>query len=167
MQRIQTLYLFLVIGIGCILFFVPVYIGEGGKFLEKGFSYTKSVEFITQRQLVEKNILKGATNQILKKETLLLTIVDVLIIALALADIVLFFNRVLQLRMVRITVFCALVYLATMFYAIYNSRGRINDIHDHFLIGSMLPLLFPLLLILASRAIAKDMKLVHSAQRLR
>jgi hypothetical protein len=149
------------------MFFAPVYIGEVGEMQKSQYEYSKSVEFQNQGKIIEKNIIKDRTDSILKKETIATTIVDIILIVLLTVAIFLFGNRSFQLRIVRISIFFSLCYAAFIYYSIFSARTLINNVNDHFLVGSFLPILAMVLLILASRAISKDIKLVRTVDRIR
>lgn len=162
-QRIQTLYLFLVIAVCATMFFLPVYYGSG-----LGISTAQSQVVDIKQDEVKMNFV-GNFDQVanLRKLMIVLNTVDIVIIALAFVVIFLYSNRDAQLRMARYLILFSVVYLGLLYISIYEARAMITNIQDSYEPGMFVPLISPILLYLASRGIEKDIRLVKSADRLR
>ena|SRR5665213_1141853 len=162
-QRIQTVYLLLVVAVCTAMFFLPVYHGTG-------FGTV-----IPQNQTIELKQAKAKMNFVVnfdatenvKKLMTVLNVLDIVIIALSVVVIFLYKTRDSQLRMARYLLLFSILYIVLLIVAIYEARGLITNVKDQFEPGTFIPVLSPVLLFLAMRGIANDIKLVKSADRLR
>ncbi len=148
-QRIQTVYLLLVVALGVALIWLPV------------------VQLVTPEEAAELHIwelraIGGAPLQGLWG--LLLT--TLLIPVLALMDIFLYNRRILQARLNIFTVLLCLGYYGVL--AIYIWLAKVTLGTDwHILPWASFPLICMILTLMATRAILKDEALVRAADRIR
>jgi hypothetical protein len=147
-QRIQTLYLLAVVALGIALIWLPV------------------VQFVspegTALQVYELSALGGAPLQGLWG----LTLTTVLIPLLALVDIFLYKNRILQARLNIFTVMLCLGYYGVL--ALYIWRAKMSlGVEWHILPWASFPLVCLVLTMMATRRILKDEALVRAADRIR
>ncbi len=163
-QRIQTLYLLLVVGICAAMFFAPIYSGQSAQ-----TDPAKGVQVITIKQsdVSMTNSNNDNSPGSVGRLTVILNTLDIVIIALTISAIGLFTARKNQLRLTRYLILFSLVYVGVMIYAVKEASALINSVNDHYGIGMSLPFLSPILLFLASLGIAKDIRIVKSADRLR
>ena len=163
-QRRQTLYLLTIVILGVVLFFVPVlqltspetaglqrmfYLGAEG--LEE---ITPELEFRTDLPPVTMNGLWG------------LTVATVLIPLLALVDIFLYKNRILQARLNIFLVMLCLGYYGVLALYIWLATMSMN-VEWHILPYASFPLICMVLTLMATRRILKDEALVRAADRIR
>lgn len=148
-QRIQTLYLLVVVALGIALIWLPV------------------VQFVTPQeaaelQIWELNALGGAPLQGLWG----LLVTTALIPLLALVDIFLYKKRILQARLNIFTVMLCLGYYGVL--AIYIWLAKMSMGMDwHILPSASIPLVCLVLTLMATRRILKDEALVRAADRIR
>jgi hypothetical protein len=141
-QRIQSVYLFLVVVLSALLFFVNMYSVETSDPTEAGLQHYNS-----------------GSNMIY----LVLTLISGLLSVVA---IFLFRNRNLQVRLCNLNMLVICVFTGTVFYFADHSKSVAGSI-VHYQAGSYFPLIQLVLTFLAMRAIRKDEQLVRSADRLR
>ncbi len=163
-QRIQTVYLLLVVGICVAMFFAPIYSGQSAQ-----NDPTKGVQAITfkQNDVSMTNSTNDNSPGSVGRMTVILNTLDIVIIALTIVAIGLFTSRKNQLRLTRYILLFSLIYAGVMIYAVKEASALIHSANDHYGIGMSLPFLSPILLFLASLGIAKDIRIVKSADRLR
>ena len=148
-QRIQTVYLFLVVALGVTLIWLPVV-------------QLVTPEEAAELQIWELSALGGAPLQGLWG--LLLT--TILIPVLALIDIFLFKKRILQARLNIFSVLLCLGYYGVL--AIYIWLAKMSmGVDWHILPWAAIPLVCLILTLMATRAILKDEALVRAADRIR
>lgn len=147
-QRIQTLYLLAVVILGTVLIWLPV------------------VQFVspegTALQVYELSALGGAPLQGLWG----LTLTTVLIPLLALVDIFLYKNRILQARLNIFTVMLCLGYYGVLALYIWLAKMSLG-VEWHILPWASFPLVCLVLTMMATRRILKDEALVRAADRIR
>lgn len=147
-QRIQTLYLLAVVALGIALIWLPV------------------VQFVspegTELQVYELSALGGAPLQGLWG----LTLTTVLIPLLALVDIILYKNRILQARLNIFTVMLCLGYYGVLALYIWLAKMSLG-VEWHILPCASFPLVCLVLTMMATRRILKDEALVRAADRIR
>ena len=162
-QRIQTVYLILVIAVCAAMFFLPIYSGTG-----TGVSSNQNQMIEVKQAEVKMNFVVDfdATAKVKKLMTVLNTL-DIVLIALSFVVIFLYKNRDSQLRMARYLILFSVIYIALIAASIFEARAMIANIKDLFGIGAFVPILSPILLFLATGGISKDIRLVKSADRLR
>lgn len=148
-QRIQTLYLLAVVALGIALVWLPV------------------VQLITPEEAAELQVwelsaLGGAPIQGVWG----LLVTTLLIPVLALVDIFLYKNRILQARLNIFTVLLCLGYYGVL--AIYIYLAKISmGLEWHILPWASFPLVCLVLTMMATRRILKDEALVRAADRIR
>lgn len=163
-QRIQTIYLLLVAGICVAMFFAPIYSGIGPAI--DPIKGPQTIEF--KQNDVKANITvvdrsPGSVGRL----TVVLNTLDIVIIALTVVAIGLFTSRHNQLRLTRYLILFSLIYIAVLIIAVREASALINSTNDHYGIGMSIPFISPILFFLASLGIAKDIRIVKSADRLR
>ncbi|MEI6122591.1 MAG: DUF4293 domain-containing protein [Bacteroidota bacterium] len=146
LQRIQSLYLLVVVIAYVLLFFFPV-----AQFSANGMVYSFSLLEITN----------GNSNS-----TIPLIIAVVLLIITVLLTIFLYKKRVLQIKITGILVLAHIGFILALFYAAGTVTKSVDAVatYDAAAYIALVPLIF---LVLANRAIRKDEKLVRSNDRLR
>ncbi len=148
-QRVQTIYLLLVVALGVALIWLPV------------------VQFVTpadaaELQIWELSALGGAPLQGLWG----LLVTTALIPLLALIDIFLFKKRLLQARLNIFSVMLCLGYYGVL--AIYIWLAKMSmGVEWHILPWASFPLVCLVLTMMATRRILKDEALVRAADRIR
>ncbi len=141
-QRIQSVYLLLVMLLSVALFFVNIYSIETGVGTTPGFQHFN----VTSNTIY-----------------LILTSVSGLF---ALITTFLYKNRNLQVRLSNLNMLLICVFIGTVFYfADHTKTDPASIVHYDF--GSYFPLIQLVLTFFAMRAIRKDEQLVRSADRLR
>lgn len=145
-QRIQSLYLLLVVALSAALFAVPIYSLETLKVANDG-AHT-GFQFFNCTSNMVYCILNSITG------------------FFALVVLFLFKNRNLQIRLCNLNMFIICIFTGTIFYFADHSKTNPDSI-IHYTIGSYFPLVQLVLSFLAIRAIRKDEELVRSADRLR
>ena len=148
-QRIQTIYLLVVVALGITLLFMPVV-----QFV--------SPEDAAELQVFELSALGGAPLQGIWG----LTLTTALIPLLALVDIFLYRKRILQARLNIFTVMLCLGYYGVL--AIYIWLAKMSmGFEWHLIPWASIPLVCMILTLMATRAILKDEALVRAADRIR
>jgi hypothetical protein len=148
-QRIQTLYLLAVVALGISLVWMPVL-----QFV--------SPEEAESLQIWELSALGGAPVQGLWG----LLVTTLLIPVLALIDIFLYRNRILQARLNIFSVMLCLGYYGVL--AIYIWLAKMSmGVEWHILPCASFPLICLVLTVMATRRILKDEALVRAADRIR
>lgn len=158
-QRIQTLYLLLVVALGITLCFVPVvqFVTPEDAEVVRAWELTAlgmTETTVTELPAIELNGLWG------------LLLASVLIPVLALVDIFLYNKRLLQARLNIFTIMLCLGYYGVLAIYIYLAKMVIDV--DVYLMGwACLPLVCLVLTSMATRRILKDEAMVRAADRLR
>jgi len=171
-QRIQTVYLLLVVAIGMAMFFVPIYkvqtpdnIGLPG--INNAQDHTLNNLMYLDLNL---EMSHGHDSYGTSERNHAMRIVDLAIMLLALVCMFMFKNRARQLLFTRFLMVFSIIFVGLVWYCIISLRSTSqispNQVQG-FLTGAWLPILSPILLFLASRGIAKDIKLVKASDRLR
>jgi hypothetical protein len=155
-QRIQTIFLALVVILGIIFSFVPV-LGFTGYELD-GMMYSyKTLGVGHGATVIANNMGVG--------------VVQGLIILVALVSIFLFKNRGLQMKLGKLNILLIALQIAAIVMYIDTVKlaiGKpVEDVVVSFEIGSIIPLISLILTYLSIRFIKKDEKLVRAADRLR
>jgi hypothetical protein len=156
-QRIQTVFLFLAFLAAVALFFFPlagIYSDiTAYKFYVYGF----------------KNMVPGEVSLFTFMTTFPLLLLNILVAAFSLTCIFIYKNRVMQIKIVRITILVNIIMIAMIFFVyakiIETNLAVSPDYLDE--AGIYFPLISLIFLILANRSIMKDEKLVRSVDRLR
>jgi hypothetical protein len=144
-QRIQSVYLLLVVAISALLFVVPLF------YFESPATGAEIQPAITSFSIVTNSFL---------------LIINCAIGALAFIAIFLYKKRPLQIRACNLIMILICVLIGLLFYTADTLMNGMNQ-RAHYQFGSYLPLLQLVFTFLASRGIKKDEALVRSADRLR
>jgi len=148
-QRIQTLYLFVVVVLGIMLIWLPV------------VQFVSPVE-AEELQMWELTALGGAPLQGLWG----LLVATLLIPVLALVDIFLYNKRILQARLNIFTVMLCLGWYGVLAIYIWLAKMSLG-LEWHIMPCASIPLVCMILTIMATRRILKDEALVRAADRIR
>ncbi len=153
-QRIQSVFLLLVIIVQIVLFFTPlaVFISD--------LSYYKL--FLTEM----KNMTPDSNMDMSRMIAMPLAIMNTVIIIIAVITILKFKNRVLQMRLNRFNILLIIILIVGILFGYPQWMLKIGSVvtYDY---GAYLPLISIVFLFLANIFIGKDEKLVRSADRLR
>ena len=150
-QRIQTIYLLLVVALGITLCFMPV------------------LQFVTPEE-VEKlqiwELFAFAYSNVPLQGLWGLTLTTILIPLLALVDIFLYNKRLLQARLNIFTVMLCLGYYGVLAIYVWLAKTALG-VDWHILPWASIPLVCLVLTVMATRRILKDEALVRAADRIR
>jgi hypothetical protein len=144
-QRIQSVYLLLVVVISALLFFIPLFYFENGA---AGADVA-----------ITRTSFSIATNAFL-------LILNCAIGAIAFVTIFLYRKRPVQIRSCNLTMVLICILIGLLFYTADALMNGMNQ-RAHYQFGSYLPLMQLVFTFLAARGIKKDEALVRSADRLR
>ncbi len=154
-QRIQTLFLILVILLGITMFFFPL------------ASFVSDLHYFKLYVYQLKNMVPGSEISFGFSTILPLLLINVAIIVISAYTIFKYKNRILQVKLVR---FCMLLTMF-MIVGIFFLYPQLIEKHvsgtTEFGFSAYLPLISLLLLYLANRYILRDERLVRSIDRLR
>ena len=153
-QRIQTVYLFLVLIFTLLFLFFPLGSLEMGatSYVIKTWGVSPESEQI----LGEYNNLLGMISLVLAFVIMILTV-----------NITLQFkNRLLQIRLGKINILIHMVMVVSAFFFLDSVKKGLEDFFSYG-VAILFPLLSMILILMANRAIKKDEELVRSADRLR
>lgn len=150
-QRIQTVYLLLVVVLGITLCFMPVL-----QFVTPEEAETLQIWELSAFRFADVP-LQGLWG---------LTVATVLIPLLALIDIFLYNNRLLQARLNIFTVMLCLGYYGVLAIYVWLARTALG-VDWHILPWASIPLVCLILTVMATRRILKDEALVRAADRIR
>ena len=157
-QRIQTLYLLLVVALGITLCFVPVvqFVTPEGAEVVRAWQLTAlgmTETTVTELPAIELNGLWG------------LLLASISIPVMALVDIFLYNKRLLQARLNIFTIMLCLGYYGVLAIYIYLAKLMI-DVDVYVMGWACLPLVCLVLTVMATRRILKDEAMVRAADRL-
>lgn len=136
-QRIQSLILVGVVAISVLVFFIP---------------------------LGEKQDPTGTLQQLMVFNHIELIIINAIICAVSIYTILMYHKRTLQMKLCRLG---SLVSVAHLVVAFLLAEEMVGDGKVHYLIGTYLTALQPVLFFVARKFIWKDEQLVKSADRIR
>lgn len=160
-QRIQTIYLLLVVALGITLMAVPVVklVTPEGVVPQRVWELSATgIDEVTENVTLEHPLhMKGIWG---------LLLATMLVPALALVDIVLYKKRILQARINIFTAFFCLGYYAVLFTLMWFIKQNLH-VEWHIMFWVCLPLIQLVLTIMATRRILKDEALVRAADRIR
>jgi len=156
-QRIQSLYLVVVVATCILLFFFPMieYVSPGGTYKL----------FVTGMKSYS-----DLPGNLFFLQTLPLLILTISSLILALITIFLFKKRRVQFLLVNINVFLNVLLIGLVFLLysrLFETAFGGGSILPTYLFGTYIPLISLVFLVLASRSIRKDEALVKSTDRLR
>ena len=162
-QRIQTLFLLLIVCLGTALFFAPVleFVTPVDAAVQRIFELsavgldevTPDIDYI----VVEPLTLNGVWG---------LTLTTLFIPFLALVDIFLYRRRILQARLNIFLAILCLGYYGILFIYVWFAKMNLG-LEWHLIFWSCIPLICFVLTLAATRRILKDEALVRAADRLR
>jgi hypothetical protein len=158
-QRIQTLYLLLVVALGITLCFVPVV----------QFVSPEDAEMVRAWELTAFGMTETTVNELPAMElngVWGLLLASVIIPVLAFVDIFLYNKRLLQARLNIFTIMLCLGYYGVLAIYIYLAKMVIGA-EWYILPWASIPLVCTILTGMATRRILKDEALVRAADRLR
>ena len=158
-QRIQTLYLLLVVALGITLCFVPVvqFVTPEGAEVVRAWELTAlgmTETTVTELPAIQLNGLWG------------LLLASIIIPVMALVDIFLYNKRLLQARLNIFTIMLCLGYYGVLAIYIYLAK-MVIDVDVYVMGWACLPLVCLVLTVMATRRILKDEAMVRAADRLR
>lgn len=158
-QRIQTLYLLLVVALGITLCFVPVvqFVTPEGAEIVRAWELTAlgmTETTVNELPAVELNGLWG------------LLLASVLIPVMAMVDIFLYKKRLLQARINIFTIMLCLGYYGVLAIYVYLAK-MVMGAEWYILPWAAIPLVCLVLTVMATRRILKDEAMVRAADRLR
>lgn len=154
-QRIQTLFLFVVFVLCLAAFFFPI-----ANFFASPV-YTIELGVLGIKEYADYNMTWP--------NTILLPVVLGLTGLIAFATIFLYKNRRVQVRLIRFDLLLNIIYLALIFFYYVPELETLTRASAEYITepGIYFPILSTVFLILANRFISKDEKLIRSANRLR
>lgn len=166
-QRIQSVYLTLVLVFSILCFAFPI----------ANYEF-KILDTRTEAQLnlIPKTIDENTLNEIGQEgyvNTLPLILIIVAVGILSIVSVFLFKKRAMQIRVIAITMLVDMVYIGLIFLYYVDKFANVLELNFKtmtsvsYSVGSMLPILSLILLFMANKAVRKDEKLVRSADRLR
>ena len=155
-QRIQTIFLAIVVILGIAFSFLPIL----------GFSYDTS-EYIMNAY---KTVAVDDVNNVVAKN-MGVGVMQGLVILVALLTIFLFKKRSLQMKLSKLNILLIALQISAVVVYSDTVRTGMGESPDHYVMsfkfGAVLPVISLILTYLAIRFIKKDDKLVRSADRLR
>lgn len=153
-QRIQSLYLFLVLIFTLLFLFFPLGSLEIGSdiFIIKTWGISPDSEDV----IGEYSNLPGLVSLVLAFVVMLLT----------LFTIFRFKNRLLQIKLGKINILIHMLMVVSAFFFVDSVKKGLEDFFSYG-IAIIFPLLSMIMILMANRAIRKDEQLVRSADRLR
>ncbi len=155
-QRIQTVFLALVAILGVVFSFSPI-LGFTGYETDYIMNAYKTIAVENEATVIAKNMGVG--------------VMQGLVFLVALATILLYKNRSLQMKLSKLNILLlALQIAAIVMYSdvVKTAIGpNANDVMVNFKFGSIIPIVSLILTYMAIRFIKKDDKLIKSADRLR
>lgn len=156
LQRIQTVYLAIVVIAGFVLIVMPLAL-----FYHELYGNYKLFVYGLQCMDPDPRI------QVSIWFTSPLFVLVCLSVILAILTILSYKNRILQIRLVTFNILLNIL-LVVLFFLFYSGKiEELTKITPEYQIGVFLPLVSLVFLVLANRAIRKDEQLVKSADRLR
>lgn len=153
-QRIQTIYLFLV------LIFALLFI-----FFAKGTIETAEIDYIVKSFTIEM-AETGESYRFSHFLGLVVMILPFFIMILSLYTTFKYKNRPLQIKLGKINVFIHVILVVSIFFYLDSLKTHLQGTVSYG-IAVIFPLVAMLFLLLANRAIKRDEQLVRSADRLR
>lgn len=160
-QRIQTVFLFLVSVLHIVLFFVPFWVA----------SNPLGVNILLDAAGIDGANLSTVKNLVLGNgmNSMNITIINCIVIFGALVTIFLYNNRLMQIKITRFLMAVVVVLLAAMVWSAEKVKGNIDGLRfdANYSFGIIIPVISLILLFLAAKRIRHDENLVRSADRLR
>jgi len=154
LQRIQTVYLFLVLVFTLLFLFFPLGSLEVGATLFVIKTWGVSPE--SEQILGDYNKLLGMLSLILAFIVMILTVYITLQ----------YKNRLLQIKLGKINILVHMILIVAAFFYLDSIKQGLEDFFSYG-VAIIFPLLSMILILMANRAIKRDEELVRSADRLR
>ena len=155
LQRIQTIFLLIVVVTSIVMFFVPL------------ISFISDLLYLKLYIYEFQNLTPDSDVQFGFSTVLPLTLINVGVLALSLVAIFRYKNRISQVKLVRFTLLLSMLLIVGVFVLYPNIVMKTSEAVSEFEIGAYIPIINLLFLFLANRSILKDEKLVRSVDRLR
>jgi len=155
LQRIQTLYLLVVVVTSIVMFFVPL------------VSFLSDLLYLKLYVYEFKNLTPDSEVQFSFTTVLPLALINAGVLILSLVTIFRYKNRISQVKFVRFNLLLSMLLIVGIFVLYPNIVLRTSEAVSEFEIGAYIPIINLLFLFLANRNILKDEKLVRSVDRLR
>ena len=154
-QRIQTFFLFIVFGLNLAIFFFPI-----ASFLDSPV-YTVDFGVLGVREYTHYHADWP--------DTIYLAVITGLICLLSFITVFMYKRRRMQIRFIRFMILLSIIFLALIFFFYVPNLESLTQTSADYINqpGIYLSIASVLFLILASRFIMKDEKLIRSANRLR
>ncbi len=155
-QRIQTIFLVLVIILGSLFSYLPIleFTGYEATYLMNAY---KTVNVVDSTEVISKNMGIG--------------VMQGLVVLVALVIIFLFKNRQLQMKLAKLNILLIALQIAAIVMYSDTAKTAIgpnaNDVLVNYKFGAVIPVISLILTYLAIRFIKKDEDLVRAADRLR
>lgn len=170
-QRIQSIYLVLALVGLALLFMFPTATFDLINPQTDTIEATASLDLVEQPTTYDQT---GIIPTFVGQGSTLLMILAIVIAVGASVSIFLFRNRILQMRLVALTLVLTLAYIAIVFVSTIDgcvahlqASWPIWTVNMHYGVGTFAPLAVAVLLFLAQQAIKKDELKVRAADRLR
>jgi hypothetical protein len=170
-QRIQSIYLVLALVGLALLFMFPTATFDLVNPQTNTIEATASLDLVEQATTYDQT---GIIPTFVGQGSVLLMILVIVIAVGTLVSIFLFKNRILQMRLVALTLVLTLAYIAIVFVSTIDgcvadlqASWPIWTVNMHYGVGTFAPLAVAVLLFLAQQAIKKDELKVRAADRLR
>ncbi len=154
-QRIQTLYLALVVITSIAMFFVPL------------VSFISDLLYLKLYVYEFRNLTPDSAVHFSFTTVLPLVLINTLVILLSLFTIFNYKNRILQVRLVRFNLLLSILLIVGIFVLYPNIVANTAEAVSEWDTGAYVPIINLLFLFMANRSILKDEKLVRSMDRLR
>jgi hypothetical protein len=152
MQRVQSLFLFVVLALSVATLFMPLASFSGDKSLELFCLHAKEI---------------GSGNTIDSIQTWPLLTIMALVVLLTLLIIFSYKSRLRQIKLCRLSMILNLVFIVLIVFWYMDALEIYTGGKMKITIGTVLPLISIVLLFLSQRSIKKDEELVKSTDRLR
>jgi len=162
-QRIQTLYLIIVVVLSVLIFFLPV----STKIIPANPAKNISKEITFRTDVYGTKKYENGT-LVSSSSNFLLLVLNTGTCVISGLVIFLYRKRILQMKLARLSVLLVSAFIAIDFYfsdSLGNEYG--TDYKTMYLSGSYFPIIQVILLVMAIRAVKKDEELVRSADRIR
>ncbi len=154
-QRIQTLYLAVVVIASITMFFVPL------------VSFVSDLLYLKLYVYEFRNLTPDSEIHFSFTTVLPLVLINSLVILLTLYTMLRYKNRILQVKLVRFNLLLSILLIVGIFVLYPNIVMNTADAVSEWETGAFVPIINLLFLFMANRSILKDEKLVRSVDRLR
>lgn len=160
-QRIQSVYLLLAAVMGVLIFFFPIatYLSDTNYFNFMIYA----IENLSRDPFDEMGVV---ADRITNWFTIPLSVLQILIVVIALITIFRYRKRTLQMRLNYLNIFLNVLLVGGIFYA-STILEQETGVRPQYGIGGIFPLIAIVLTFLANHNIRKDERLIRSADRLR